>query len=172
MEGTLFFWLPYYASSYFQQDTANILLSTFLLAYFPGRMAYGILIDHLGELGLLFVGCICSLPLLYITFLRPQPAIMFASVFGLGILISGLYPTFSALGVEIAPEYSGPVNALSTAAMSIGIAIVPVIVGVITGLYSIQISMWLLPAQFLLLLIVLIVLLVARSHSATGIFSQ
>ncbi|MEM4782213.1 MAG: MFS transporter, partial [Halalkalicoccus sp.] len=42
---------------------------------------------------------------------------------------------------EAASEYSGPVNAASTGATYVGMAIVPTIMGVITGVYGIETAM-------------------------------
>jgi fucose permease len=76
---------------------------------------------------------------------------LFGTAFLLGGCVSGVFPTLSAIGVDAAPEYSGPVNATATASSYVGIATVPAVVGVLTATFGITRGLLLLPVLLVVL---------------------
>ncbi|RQG87127.1 MFS transporter [Natrarchaeobius halalkaliphilus] len=141
IEGTVFTWLPYYAGTFLDRTTANLALSAFLLAYIPGRYAYAKLVDSISYLRLSLVTTGLSIPAFAIALGWPSVG-MLVAVFCAGAFISSLFPLLSAYGVDIVPEYSGPMSALTTGATYAGTAFVPVVVGIAAELTSIRIAMW------------------------------
>lgn len=63
---------------------------------------------------------------------------MFLAIGLLGFVISGLFPTLSAFGVAVVPNYSGPVNALATSSSYVRIAVVSPLVGVAASVVGIE----------------------------------
>lgn len=141
IEGSLFTWLPYYGSEFVGRQRANLLLSTFLLAYIPGRLAYTWLAERVGYLDLASLLSVGAFPSLYLLFSGVDGQGLFAAVFVAGLFTSGFFPLISAFGVDIAPEYSGPVSAIATAGTYGGIAVGPVVVGVLTERLTIVTAM-------------------------------
>lgn len=134
VEGTLFTWLPYFAAQMFDSGGANLVLTTYLLAYIPGRLLYGRVVDRLRSgVDLVLALSVCAVPLYYLAVYEVRGWPLFVVVGLLGFVISGIFPTLSAFGVDAAPEYSGPVNAIATSASYVGIAVVPPLVGVLIG---------------------------------------
>lgn len=138
IEGTLFTWLPFYATQFVPQSTANLLLSGFLVMYIPGRLVYSRLVSHVRSLTLIATLAVTSLPLLFVAFVSPSPIELSVAVLGLGLLVSGFYPTMSAFGVDALPERSGPVNAVAVAANYVGLSVLPVVVGTLSGQFGIS----------------------------------
>jgi len=156
IEGVLFTWLPYYATQFVSQSTANLLLSGFLVMYIPGRLVYSRLVSRVRSLTLVATLAVASLPLFYVAFVSESTIGLFVAVLGLGVLISGLYPTLSAFGVDALPERSGPVNAVAVGSNYLGLSTLPVIVGAISSAYGISTGMQLvLPVMVCVSLIVL-----------------
>ncbi len=141
IEGTVFTWLPFYASTSLPPATAALALSAYLLAYIPGRIAYTTLADRIAYRPLLLVISTLAVPASYLAFVVAEGPSLLVSVFVLGLFVSGLFPTLSAVGVDAVPEYSGPASAISTAATYIGIAVVPPIVGLVAERESIAVAM-------------------------------
>jgi MFS family permease len=141
IEGSIFTWLPYYGIDVVGRQRANLLLSTFLLAYIPGRLAYTWLAERVGYLDLVLVLSAGTFPSLYLLFSGLRGTALFAAVFVAGLFTSGFFPLISAFGVDIAPEYSGPVNAVATAGTYGGIAVGPVIVGLLIERFSVVTAM-------------------------------
>ncbi|RQG94466.1 MFS transporter [Natrarchaeobius chitinivorans] len=141
IEGTIFTWLPYYAGTFFDRTTANLALSVYLLAYVPGRYAYAKLIESTSYLRLSALTTALAIPSIVLA-VGWTGVGMLVAVFCLGLLLSSLFPLLSAYGVELAPEYSGPVSALATAATYAGMATVPAVVGVVAELTDIGTAMW------------------------------
>jgi MFS family permease len=134
VEGSLFTWLPYFAARFFEPGTANLLLTVYLLGYVPGRLFYGYLVDRLSlAIDLVLVLAICLVPVYYLAIFQVRGLPLFAAVGVLGFGISGLFPTLSAIGVNTAPQYSGPVNAIATSTSYCGIAIFSPLVGILAG---------------------------------------
>ncbi|MEY7848790.1 sugar MFS transporter [Natrarchaeobius sp. A-rgal3] len=160
IEGTIFTWLPYYAGTFLDRTTANLALSTFLLAYVPGRYAYSRLVESVAYLRLLTVTTALAIPVFAVAVGWTHVG-MLAAVFCAGILLSSLFPLLSAYGVELAPEYSGPVSALATAATYAGIAIVPTVVGVVAEVSTIAVAMWI-PAGLTVVLFAVVLVMRIR----------
>lgn len=162
IEGAMFTWLPYFAAGHFSQATANLVLSGFLVAYVPGRLVYSYALKRVAPLTLVLGLATAAVPVLLVAFVVGQGVTMVASVVVAGVLISGFFPTLSAFGVDSAPEYSGPANAISLGANFAGISIVPVLLGLVTTAYSIAVAM----QTLIVLMTVLAVVLVVGRHAA------
>lgn len=167
IEGVMFTWLPYYAGEFFPQSTANLLLSGFLVMYVPGRLAYGIFADRLPPLTLVLGLALAGVPVAGVAFLGGSTATLVAGVLGFGLLVAGFFPTLSAFGVGAVPQYSGPVNAIATAANFVGLSAAPVVVGVVADQYDIATGMQLLVPAVCCLVVVLAVTRVRVDGSAT-----
>ncbi|NGM70835.1 MFS transporter [Natronolimnobius sp. AArcel1] len=142
IEGILFTWLVYYASSFYEPTTANLLLSVYLLAYMPARLGYTFLIDRVPSLLLVLATAIPTIPALAVAFSGQTGPILFVAVFVAGAGLSSGFPTLSAYAVEAAPEYSGPLNAVTNGSTYFGIAFAPAVVGVLAELYGIGRALW------------------------------
>ncbi|WP_436928497.1 MFS transporter [Halosimplex halobium] len=155
IEGTLFTWLPYFAARQLPAAEANLVLSTFLAAYVPGRLAYSYLADRTGRtLDLVLVTLTLTMPALLATIYLASGRWLFVAVFALGLVISATFPTLSAFGMNAAPEYSGPVNAISTSAGYVGIALVPPVVGLLAERVGLRAALGILPALLVAMLVV------------------
>ncbi|WP_435102760.1 MFS transporter [Halarchaeum sp. P4] len=130
IEGSIFTWLPYYANGFLTPAQANLLLSGFLVSYIPGRAVYSVLVERVDPLALVVVLSLCCVPTLYVAFTATDPLVVVGAVLLTGLFISGLFPTVSAFGVDVAPAYSGPVNAIATAGNYAGLSLAPAAVGV------------------------------------------
>ncbi len=142
IEGAIFTWLPYYAGTSLPAALAPLALSAYLLAYVPGRVTYTVLAERVGYAPLALALAIPAVPMMYVALVATEGSAMLAAVFGLGLCMSGQFPLLSAVGVEAASEYSGPVNAISTSATYVGMAVVPTAMGTITGRYGIETAMF------------------------------
>lgn len=137
LEGTLFTWLAYYARAFYPTALANSLLSTYLLAYIPGRLGCTVAVDRVPSLSLLLVVFVPAVPALAVAFSGITGPILFAAVFVAGLAISSGFPVLSGYAVEAAPAYSGPVNAVTNGATYVGLATAPAVVGVFAATYGI-----------------------------------
>lgn len=142
IEGAIFTWLPYYAGAFLDRGLANASLSIFLLAYVPGRYLYSRLVETGAYLRISLVTGVLAIPAIALALSGTAGIWMLGAVFATGILLSSLFPMLSAYGVEAAPSYSGPVSALTTAATYLGIATVPIVMGVVAEVSDIQRAMW------------------------------
>ena len=155
IEGTLFTWLPYFAGRQLPAAEANLVLSIFLAAYVPGRLAYSYLADRTGRtLDIVLVTLTLTMPALLATIYLASGRWLFVAVFALGLVISATFPTLSAFGMNAAPEYSGPVNALTTSAGYIGIALVPPLVGLLAERVGLRGALGILPVLLVAMLVV------------------
>ncbi|TYL39927.1 MFS transporter [Natronococcus pandeyae] len=143
VEGIVFTWLAYYAGGFYGTGTANLLLSTYLLAYVPARAGYTLVVDRIPYLTLLFGTTVLAIPALAVAFSGVTGPLLFAAVFVAGAGLSSGFPALSAYAVEAAPEYSGPINAVTTGATYAGIATAPALVGVLAELYGLGRALWL-----------------------------
>jgi fucose permease len=166
IEGAVFTWLPYYAGTFFERDLANATLSVYLLAYVPGRVEYTALVDCLSYLTLLAGIGTLSVPALAVALVGTTGIGVLVGTFAAGLLVSGFFPVLSAYGVDAAPDYSGPVNA-TTGATYVGLAVVPVVMGVIAERASIERAMWV-PVGLAVALAVLLLALRATTVSASA----
>ncbi|WP_123534934.1 MFS transporter [Halosimplex salinum] len=155
IEGTLFTWLPYFAARQLPATAANLVLSTFLAAYVPGRLAYSYLADRTGRtLDLVLVTATLALPVLLATIFLATGRWLFVAVFALGLVVSATFPTLSAFGMNAASEFSGPVNAISTAAGYVGIALAPPLVGALAERVGLTLALGVLPLLLVGMLVV------------------
>jgi FSR family fosmidomycin resistance protein-like MFS transporter len=135
VEGGLFTWLTTYAQGRLPGSFVTVSLSVLLVAYIPGRFVAGSLAERFGYIPLSFgLGSLCLLSAVY-TFVLASGVAVLGGVFGIGLSLSGLYPTLLAYATESTPEHSAPVNAIALVVSSCGIAGVPAAMGfVIDGM--------------------------------------
>jgi len=162
VEGGLFTWLPYYATSELPADYAGVALSVMLAAYIPGRFLYGTLTGRVGALPLLAALVATLLPAVAFTFVVAEGLAILGGVAVVGLLVAGVYPTAAAYATDAIPEYSGPVNGLAAAAGSAGLGLVPAVMGVVVGQRDAVVAMQLLVVPLSAALVVLVVALVCR----------
>jgi MFS family permease len=141
IEGAIFTWLPYYAGTSLPAALAPLALSAYLLAYVPGRVAYTVLAERVGYAPLSLALVLPAIPAMYVALVVAEGYALLAAAFVLGLFMSGQFPLLSAVGVEAASEYSGPVNAISTSATYVGMAVVPTVMGAMAGAYGIAVAM-------------------------------
>jgi len=144
LEGGLFLWLPTFGieAAELSQSNANLLLSTFTIAYIPGRFAATAVAERY-DYSLLLVGIeLLLLPVFFVSFFVVSGLTTFPAVFALGILVSGVYPLLVAFGTDTAPEYSAPINAIAAVSSSISFALVPMAMGFIAEAQGIRPAMW------------------------------
>jgi len=137
LEGVLFTWLVYYAETFYPTVTANALLSVYLLAYIPARLGCATAIERAPHLLLLLAALVPAIPALAVAFSGVTGPTLFATVFVAGAAISTGFPVLSAYAVESAPEYSGPLNAVTNGSTYVGLAVAPAVVGVLANRYGI-----------------------------------
>jgi fucose permease len=140
LEGSLFAWLPFYASRILPESLASLTLSLLLVGYVIGRSVYSALAERVAYLPLVAVLAGSAIPVLYLVTVLDGWG-LFVSVVCLGVLVSGLFPTLAAYAVDSAPAYSGPVDALTSAASYSGTAVIPALVGIAADTYGITRSM-------------------------------
>ncbi|WP_169302415.1 MFS transporter [Halorientalis salina] len=158
IEGGFFTWLPYYASQYVPQTTANVVLSGFLVAYIPGRFVYSRLAGRIEPLTLVLSLALAAMPALAFVFFASDGYGLLPGVFVIGFLVSGFFPTLSAFGIDTVPNHGGPVNAIAISANFLGLSVVPVIMGVVSDQYAITTAM-----RLLILAMAALALVVAAS---------
>ncbi|WP_267643392.1 MFS transporter [Haloarchaeobius amylolyticus] len=163
VEGTVFTWLPFFATQFLPRETANVLLSSFLVMYIPGRLVYSVLADRLGHLELVALVGLGSLPLLVLAFVFRVETVLLPVVMGLGFFIAGFFPTLSAFGMDAAPGFSGPVNAIATGANFVGITVGPFVVGLLAARFGISDAM-----PILVLVMGALVVVTATTYVAVG----
>lgn len=151
VEATFFTWLPYFGTQFFTRSTANLLLTTYLVAYVPGRLAFSRVSERIRFATLLFWCSIAGAVTLALVILTEPGLLLFGAVFVLGGLVSGMFPTVLAWATDAVPSYSGPVNAIAMTAGQIGFAIVPPVVGLLATTWDISAVLYV-PTALLLLL--------------------
>ena len=144
VEGGLFTWLTTYAEGRLPESLVTVSLSVLLAAYIPGRFVAGSLSERFGSVPLAFgLGGLCLISAVY-TFVVASGVGLLVGVFGIGLTLSGLYPTLLAYATECTPEHSAPVNAIGLVVSSCGIAGVPAAMGFVIGDAGIAVAMRLL----------------------------
>lgn len=143
LESVFFTWLPYYATTFFGAEVGNLTLSVYLAAYVPGRYMFSRATGRWPYLRLVLAGAVCSAVMLPVVFHLAGQVLFFPAVFVVGVLISGLFPTLLAWGVDITPSFTGPINAAAMTAGQLGFFVFPAAVGVIADAASIQVAMYL-----------------------------
>ncbi|GAB3023641.1 MFS transporter [Natronobiforma cellulositropha] len=163
IEGAIFTWLPYYAGTFLDRTLANAALSIYLLAYVPGRYLYARLVGTGAYLQIALVTTALAVPTVAVALVFSSGVAMVLAVFLTGMLVSSLFPMLSAYSVERAPAYSGPVSALTSASTYVGIALVPMVMGVVAEATDIAYAMWI-PVFLTVALVVVIAVLYARER--------
>lgn len=130
LEGGMFLWLPTYASGELSGPLAGLALTLFVGAYVPGRFVCGRLADRVGHLPLLAAVLLALLPVFGWTFALAEGRWLLPGILGVGLLTSGAYPLLTAYATDAAPAYSGPVTAVAAVTASLGVGVVPTLMGV------------------------------------------
>lgn len=138
IESIYFTWLPSYADATFSGWITGVVLSIYLAAYVPGRWLFSRLSDRFSFTRLLVVTTVLLTGLTYLAFSGANGYVLLGSIFGVGLLVSGLFPTLISMGIEAMPSFSGPVNVVANVATQIGFSTAPVIVGVLADATSIE----------------------------------
>ena len=167
LEGSLFTWLPFYASRTLPESLASLTLSLLLVGYVLGRSVYSTVADRVPSLPLVAALAVSAIPTLYLVTMLDGWG-LFAAVLALGVLVSGLFPTLAAYAVDSAPAYSGPVNALTAGASYSGTAVLPVLLGIAADAYGIAPAMRLLLAPLVLFVLLLLATKVAAGRADSG----
>lgn len=139
IEGALFTWFPYFAGTFVSSATANTMLTYFFLAYIPGRLLSGTILEYVDNLRFVLLLALCSLPALYFTVIHTSH--LTYGIIASGLFVSGMFPSLLAYGVNHAPEYSGPLNSVATGASLAGVTISPAIVGLLAAEFGIHAAM-------------------------------
>ncbi|MFB6151774.1 MAG: sugar MFS transporter, partial [Haloarculaceae archaeon] len=141
-DATSFFtWLPYYATKTLPEGLAGVTLSVYLAAYVPGRLAFSRVTERYRFSDLLVVATIVLSVTVYAAFVLADGLALLALIFVVGFFVSGLFPTLISLGVESAPSFTGPVNAVANIAAQTGFFTVPAVIGFVSQGSSIQRAM-------------------------------
>lgn len=154
IEGGFFIWLPYHLSNFYTEFMANMAFFGYLAAYIPGRYFYSRLSERGDYLEIVIFNASAISLLLFLAFVVFSGYVMLALVFSVGFLISGNFPTLLAMGTDIFPEHSGPVNALAMTSSSLGLGVFPAVMGVVVDLYSSVVAMRLLIFMGIIVLLV------------------
>ncbi len=145
VEGSLFTWLPYFATTRAGFDDGFLLLMVYLAAYIPARYTYSRVLGSFNPQIMIIVLASLALPLAIALPLAESKIGLYVVACLLGACVSGLFPTLSAIGVDSVPAYSSPINSLAAAAGFIGISTFPPIVGMLTAQADIARAFYLLP---------------------------
>ena len=151
VEGSIFTWLPYFASEHVTKSQANMVLSAFLVTYIPARAAYGLVIERYDYLVVTFVLAICTAPLVYLAFTTTSVTVFVLAILATGVGVSSFFPTLSAFGVDEHPEYSGPVSAIATGGNYLGISVFPAVIGLLSSYVGLGTALSLLAGAFVCL---------------------
>lgn len=138
IESIYFTWLPSFADATFSGWITGIVLSIYLAAYVPGRLVFSQINEQYSFTRVLVVTSILLTMLTYIAFTAAEGYMLLGSIFGIGLLISGLFPTLISMGIESMPSFSGPVNVIANVAAQVGFSTAPVIVGVLADATDIE----------------------------------
>jgi MFS family permease len=134
VEGGLFIWLPTYATGKLPSHLASITLSVMIAGYVPARFVYGRIGARLGYLRLLLVILLLLVPVFYAAFVYADGLWILASVAVIGAGVGGVFPLLISYATEAVPHHSGPVTAIAAVSSSLGVGIVPALMGfVISG---------------------------------------
>ena len=143
VESVFFTWLPYYANQFFRPEVANLTLSVYLAAYIPGRYLYSRLTVRVRYLTLVMVTVLLSVLALPLAFSVPGQLAFFPAIFVVGLLVSGFFPTLLAWGVDVTPEFTGPINAAALTSTQLGFLLFPASVGLLAERFGIEVAMFL-----------------------------
>ncbi len=150
-EGGLFTWVTTFAQGELPGALATASLSVLLAAYIPGRFVSGWLSERVGYLRL-SVGLVgLAVPAFAYTFFFAEGYGVLVGLFGVGLALSGIYPTLLAYATDAVPEHSAPVNATASVTSAAGIAAVPAAMGFVISGADILLAMRLLGVPLVLL---------------------
>lgn len=90
LEGVIFTWFPYFARTIVSPATANTLLTYFFIAYIPGRLLAGTILEYVDNLHFVFFLAACTVPALYFTVVDPSHLTI--GIVVTGLFVSGLFP--------------------------------------------------------------------------------
>ena len=141
IESIYFMFLPSFAEETFSGWITGLVLSIYLAAYVPGRLVFSYLSDQYSFTRVLVVTSAFLTVLTYTAFSGANGYLLLGSIFGVGFLVSGLFPTLISMGIESMPSFSGPVNVIANVAAQVGFSTAPVIVGVLADATSIETAM-------------------------------
>ncbi|KXA93390.1 hypothetical protein AKJ65_06355, partial [candidate division MSBL1 archaeon SCGC-AAA259E19] len=147
IEGGFFTWLPYFVNEFLSRSVSNVALSGFLAAYIPGRYIYGRLSKKYDYLNIVLLNAVMVSALILFAFYMADGVWKLPFIFACGFPISGIFPTMLAMGTDVFPQFSGPMNAIGMGVGMIGVSIFPWIMGIIADLYTVTTAM-----QFMLFL--------------------
>ncbi|ACV12507.1 major facilitator superfamily MFS_1 [Halorhabdus utahensis DSM 12940] len=168
IESIYFTWLPSFADATFSGWITGVVLSIYLAAYVPGRFVFSELSDQYSFTRVLVVTSILLTMLTYIAFTVAEGYMLLGSIFGIGLLISGLFPTLISMGIESMPSFSGPVNVIANVAAQVGFSTAPVIVGVLADATDIETAILVQIGLAGLLALVMIVLELGATGKASA----
>lgn len=166
-EGGLFIWLPYYANQTLPESSASLTLSALIVGYIPGRLVYSAVAEEIGYLRLVSILTVIATPLT-VFLITVEGLWIFPTVIALGLIISGVFPTLAAAGIDAMPEYTGPINALAIGMAYVGTSTLPALMGIVTDRAGIDTALLLLLGALGGLLVVLFgtqILLGIRDYS-------
>ena len=169
IESIYFTWLPSYADATFSGWITGIVLSIYLAAYVPGRLVFSRLSDRYSFTRLLLVTSVLLTGLTYTAFSGASGSLLLGSIFGVGFLVSGLFPTLISMGIESMPSFSGPVNVVANVSAQVGFSTAPVIVGVLADATSIETAILVQIGLAGLLALVMLVLELGPTGTASAI---
>ncbi|CCQ34025.1 major facilitator superfamily MFS_1 protein [Halorhabdus tiamatea SARL4B] len=169
IESIYFTWLPSYADATFSGWITGVVLSIYLAAYVPGRWLFSRLSDRFSFTRLLVVTTVLLTGLTYLAFSGANGYVLLGSIFGVGLLVSGLFPTLISMGIEAMPSFSGPVNVVANVATQIGFSTAPVIVGVLADATSIETAILVQIGLAGLLALVMVVLELGPTGTASAV---
>ncbi|WP_248299417.1 MFS transporter [Halorhabdus amylolytica] len=169
IESIYFTWLPSYAQATFSGWITGIVLSIYLAAYVPGRLVFSRLSDRYSFTRLLLATSVLLTALTYIAFMGANGYLLLGSIFGVGLLVSGMFPTLISMGIESMPSFSGPVNVVANVAAQVGFSTAPVIVGVLADATSIETAILVQIGLAGLLALVMIVLELGPTGTASAV---
>ena len=143
IESTFFSWYAYYATGFLPRSDANLALSVYLLGYVPGRFGFSLLADRISPPDVVLVAATLLVGLLAVLFGAGglDRLAFFAVTFAVGVFVSGFFPLLLTWGIEVAPTYTGPVNAVAMVSTQAGFLTVPATVGILADAYSIESAM-------------------------------
>ncbi len=170
VEGGLFVWLPTYARGELSPALASGALSVMVAGYVPGRFVYGRLSERVGYLRLLLAVLGALVPAFALTFTVATDVALLAGVAVVGALLAGVYPLLVSYATDAVPQHSGPVTAIAAVSSSLGVGVVPALMGGVISGSNAGTAMQLLLVPLVLALAVLVVARVAerRRERAPG----
>ncbi len=143
IESVFFTWLPFYANQFFSPGLANLTLSVYLAAYIPGRYVFSRFTVAYSYLSVVIVTALLSVIALPTALYLAGDLVFLPAIFIVGLLVSGMFPTLLAWGVEVTPEFTGPINAAALTAAQIGFFVFPASVGLLAERFTIEFAMFL-----------------------------